>query len=42
MSGMLSVLAKNVKFIIEENPKYPIKKLYGDDFLWHKIEGSKY
>ncbi|CAD8117925.1 unnamed protein product [Paramecium sonneborni] len=42
MSGMLSVLAKNVKFIIEENPKYPIKKLYGDDFLWKKIQESKY
>ncbi|CAD8192542.1 unnamed protein product [Paramecium octaurelia] len=42
MSGMLSVLAKNVKLVIEENPNYPIKKLYGDDFLWHKLEGSKY
>lgn len=42
MSGMLSVFAKNVKFIIEENPRYPIKKLFGDDFLWHKIEDSKY
>lgn len=42
MSGMLSVLAKNVKIVIEENPNYPIQKLYGDDFLWHKLDGSKY
>lgn len=38
MSGMISVLAKNVILSVEENPNYKIAKIFGDDFLWKKNE----
>lgn len=38
MGGMLSVKAKNVKLVVESNNEnYKIKKIFGDDYLWKKL-----
>lgn len=41
MSGMISVLAKNEIYSVEDNPNYKLAEIWGDNFFLEK-EWTRY